>query len=239
MRVSFEEKADADLRPRYLMKRELPAAVLFDMDGLLIDSERLALASVEHAASAISWPIPDPVAHRLIGLGRDNGSRVLLAALGDSFPVARFWDVWYDDYRLRVGVGVPAKDGASHALEALQAHAVRCAVATSTETALARHKLERAGLLPYFDVVVGRDKVANGKPAPDLYLHAAERLGAPAARCWAFEDSLPGLTAAVAAGARTHWVPDIAQIHADDLPHGVETIDSLHAICRWLGVAPE
>ena len=58
----------------------------------------------------------------------------------------------------------------------------------------------KAGLLRYFDVVVGRDKVAHGKPAPDLYLHAADQLGARR-HCWAFEDSLPGLTAAVAAGA--------------------------------------
>ncbi len=109
------------------MKRELPAAVLFDMDGLLIDSERLALTSVEHAASVIGWPVPDPVAHRLIGLGRDNGSRVLQAALGQEFPVIRFWDAWYDDYRQRVSAGVPAKAGATHALAALQAHDVRCA----------------------------------------------------------------------------------------------------------------
>lgn len=221
------------------MKRLPPAAVLFDMDGLLIDSERLALASVEHAAAAIAWQIPGPVAHRLIGLGRDNGSRVLLTALGESFPVARFWDAWYEDYRLRVAAGVPAKTGATHALEALLARNVRCAVATSTETELARHKLEKAGLLRYFDAVVGRDTVTHGKPAPDLYLHAADRLGTRATQCWAFEDSLPGLTAAVASGARTHWVPDIAQIHADDLPQGVETIDSLHEICRWLGIAAE
>ena len=219
------------------MRRPLPAAVLFDMDGLLIDSERLALASVAQAAVAIGWKIPDDVAHRLIGLGRDNGSHVLLSALGDDFPVLSFWESWLANYRDRVGAGVPAKTGATHALEALQALIVRCAVATSTETELARHKLDKAGLLRYFDVVVGRDTVAHGKPSPDLYLHAASRLGAIAAQCWAFEDSLPGLTAAVAAGARTHWVPDIAKIHADDLPSGVETIESLHEICRWLGVA--
>lgn len=188
------------------MKRAPPAAVLFDMDGLLIDSERLALASIAQAAAALARPIPDPVAHRLIGLGRDNGSKVLLAALGPDFPVVRFWQAWHDDYRHRVADGVPAKAGATHALAALQAQNVRCAVATSTETDLARHKLEKAGLLRYFDVVVGRDAVPHGKPAPDLYLHAADRLGAQAGQCWAFEDSLPGLTAAVAASARTHWV---------------------------------
>lgn len=219
------------------MIRPVPAAVLFDMDGLLIDSERLALASVSHAAREIEHAIPDAVAHRLIGLGRDNGSLVLTTALGSAFPVLRFWDAWYADYQLRLAAGIPAKAGATHALEALTDAGVACAVATSTNTAFARHKLEKAGLLTHFSVVVGRDAVTHGKPAPDLYLHAAHQLGADPATCWAFEDSLPGLTAAVASGARTHWVPDIAQIHADDLPHGVETVDSLHQICRWLGVA--
>lgn len=216
------------------MTRALPAAVLFDMDGLLIDSERLALASVAVAGDTVGWPVAPAVAHRLIGLGRDHGSRVLRAALGDDFPLQRFWDVWYADYQHRVRDGVPAKAGALPALQTLRARQVPCAVATSTETPLACQKLEKAGLLPFFSATVGRDQVPAGKPAPDLYLHAAARLGIPAHACWAFEDSLPGLTAAVAAGTRAHWVPDIAAIAADDLPDGVETITSLHEICRWL-----
>ena len=216
------------------MRRTRPAAVLFDMDGLLIDSERIALASLEHAASELGYEIPAHVAHRLIGLGRDNGSAVLTHWLGDAFPASRFWQTWLPDYQRRVALGVPAKPGARQALAALAAVGIRCAVATSTETTLARHKLEKAGLLPHLAVVIGRDAVQHGKPAPDLYLHAAEQLGVAATACWAFEDSLPGLTAAVAAGARTHWIPDLAQIDAHELPEGVETVASLHEICRWI-----
>lgn len=219
------------------MKRDHPAAVLFDMDGLLIDSERIAIASVQHAAVEIGHEVPTHVAHRLIGLGRDGGSVVLTHWLGAAFPVAEFWQTWFADYQRRVALGVPAKPGAKLALEALRAAGIACAVATSTETTHARFKLEKAGLLSHFDAVVGRDLVKHGKPAPDLYLHAARKLGVAAQACWAFEDSLPGLTAALAAGARAHWVPDLAVIAAHDLPVGVETLASLHDICRWVDVA--
>ncbi len=216
------------------MRREPPAAALFDMDGVLLDSERLALASVDCAATALGYRLDATQAHRLIGLGRDGGSEVLRSMLGEAFPVARFWDAWYDDYQQRIESGVPVKVGVMSALVALSASGVRLAVATSTETALARRKLERAGLLDYFAAVVGRDAVANGKPAPDAYHTAAERLFAVPSQCWAFEDSLPGLRAATSAGARTHWVPDIARIAAHDLPAEVETIGSLAEVERWL-----
>jgi len=217
-------------------RRDPPRAVLFDMDGLLIDSERIAMAAAAQAAIEIEHDIPAHVAHRLIGHGRDGGSRVLTHALGERFPVDGFWQAWTASYVHLVAQGVPAKQGAREALTALQAAGIACAVATSTETAHARYKLDKAGLLPHLAVVVGRDAVQHGKPAPDLYLHAAGKIGVAAPECWAFEDSLPGLTAAVAAGARTHWVPDLAPIAAHELPHGVERVDSLHEICRWLGV---
>jgi HAD superfamily hydrolase (TIGR01509 family) len=216
------------------MKRAHPSAVLFDMDGLLIDSERLAQEATRAAALQLDLAIPEPVALAMIGLGRDALERMLAAQLGDHFPFERFQTEWEMHYHEGIAKGVPVKPGVAEALTALSRAGLPCAVATSTGTHFARYKLEQAGLLGHFAVVVGRDAVPHGKPAPDLYLHAAKQLGLPAGQCWAFEDSLPGLTAAVASGARTHWVPDLAQIHADDLPQGVETVASLHEVCRWL-----
>jgi HAD superfamily hydrolase (TIGR01509 family) len=217
------------------MQRPHPAAVLFDMDGLLIDSERVAIAAIDVAATQLNWRIPSTVSQRLIGLGRDGGSVVLRNSLGEAFPMEAFWQTWYAEYLARVDEGVPAKSGALDALIALQRAGIQAAVATSTHTPHALLKLEKAGLLVYFGAVVGRDAVPNGKPEPDLYLEAAQRLGVNAADCWAFEDSLPGLTAATRSGAKTHWVPDIAEIAHADLPLGVERIDSLHEIARWIG----
>ena len=216
------------------MRRPLPAAVIFDMDGLLIDSERLARVSTLAVSEQLGYPIPESVAMRMIGLGSDALERMLRDELGAQFPLTPFRDAWNVHYGALVAQGVPVKPGVVEALTALAAANVPCAVATSTETRLAQHKLEKAGLLHHFAFVAGRDTVAHGKPAPDLYFHAAKQLGHRAERCWAFEDSLPGLTAATASGARTHWVPDLAHIHANDLPAGVETIDSLHHVSRWV-----
>lgn len=219
-------------------RRDHPAAILFDMDGLLIDSERMAQEATFVTAGLLGHPISEAIALRMIGLGSDALGRMLIAEFGAHFPFDQYQRVWNEHYQARIAEGVPVKSGAVEALAAVKAAGLRCAVATSTSTHFARHKLEKAGLLGHFDVVVGRDAVAHGKPAPDLYLHAASQLGVKAAHCWAFEDSLPGLTAAVAAGARAHWVPDLAHIHAHELPTGVETIKSLHAICDWLSTDP-
>jgi HAD superfamily hydrolase (TIGR01509 family) len=219
------------------MVRNRPAALLFDMDGLLIDSERVALASLDHAAQKLSLEFPHHVAQRLIGLGRDAGMNVVQQHFGEEFPIEAFYAHWESDYLERVAQGVPAKEGVAVTLEYLVELRMPIAVATSTRTSWALKKLTNAGLDRFFDHVVGRDAVAQGKPAPDLYLEAARRLGVDASDCWAFEDSLPGLRAAHASGARTHWVPDLAMIEPHDLPSNVETIESLAAVCNWLAHA--
>lgn len=214
--------------------RARPSAILFDMDGLLIDSERVALDSLEVAATKLSLEFPAHVAQRLIGLGRDGGSRVIRESLGDTFPLDAFWQAWSHDYLQRIEAGVPAKDAVSDTLAHLAELGVPMAVATSTETPWAKKKLLKAGIHHFFDHIVGRDLVASGKPSPDLYLEAATRLRVRTEACWAFEDSLPGLRAAIASGARTHWVPDVAVISAHELPDNVETVTSLRELKTWL-----
>lgn len=231
---SSEKLYSGENRFSRVTRRAPPAAVLFDMDGLLLDTERIARESSRVTALSLGYTISDALALRMIGHGSDELGRIFIAELGPHFPFAEYQQLWNAKYRKMLAEGIPVRPGVAEALTALRAHGVSSAVATSTHTPHARHKLEQAGILAHFDVVVGRDAVVRGKPAPDLYLHAAQQLGVDAARCWAFEDSLPGLTAAVASGARTHWVPDLAHIHAHELPVGVETIESLHEICDWL-----
>ena len=215
-------------------RRAPPAAILFDMDGLLLDTERIARESSRITAQALGFTFTYALAHAMIGLGSDALGRLFVAELGDQFPFVDYQLMWNAKYREMLAAGIPVRPGVREVLSVMRELGLPCAVATSTHTPHAKQKLEQAGILTHFDVVVGRDAVTHGKPAPDVYLLAANRLGVDAKFCWAFEDSLPGLTAAVASGARTHWVPDLAPIHADQLPPGVETIESLHIVCEWL-----
>jgi beta-phosphoglucomutase-like phosphatase (HAD superfamily) len=125
---------------------------------------------------------------------------------------------------------VPLKDGVHVALDRLDVLKLPRAVATSTSGGRARAKLAASGLLPRFAAVVGGDEVPAAKPAPDLYLEAARRIGADPRRCLALEDSVIGFTAARAAGCITVMIPDLlAPPHAD-----WPVLDSLHAVAALL-----
>jgi beta-phosphoglucomutase-like phosphatase (HAD superfamily) len=171
------------------MKRIHPAAVLFDMDGLLIDSERIAQQVSRDVAVHLGIDLPERVALRMIGLGHDAVERMMVAEMPAGFSFLRYQAEWEKRYTARVDQGVPIKAGVAEALAAIAAAGLPCAVCTSTHTEFARYKLSQAGLLAHFALVVGRDAVPHGKPAPDLYLHAAKHLGVAPSQCWAFEDS--------------------------------------------------
>ncbi|MFN3628533.1 MAG: HAD family hydrolase [Casimicrobiaceae bacterium] len=209
-------------------------ALVFDMDGVLLDTERVALASVQTAAHFVGQEVPDAVAVRLIGLGRDRGSQVLRESLGADFPAEVFWRAWAEDYHDRIASDLLVKPGVFRLMDVAAKRRLRCAVATSTGSEMARLKLRRAGILERLVAVIGRDDVREGKPSPEPYLQAVAALGAMPSATWAFEDSLPGLISATLAGLRVHWVPDIARIPSEALPPGVEVIDSLEVVCDLL-----
>lgn len=209
-------------------------ALVFDMDGVLLDTERVALASVRTAAHFVGQEVPDAVAVRLIGLSRDRGSQVLRDGLGADFPTDMFWRAWAKDYHDRIARDLSVKPGVFRLMDAAARRGLRCAVATSTGSEMARLKLRRAGILERLAAVIGRDDVRESKPSPEPYMRAVAALGTAPSMTWAFEDSLPGLTSATLAGLRTHWVPDIAQIPSDALPPWVRVIESLDAVCDLL-----
>lgn len=183
--------------------------VLFDMDGLLLDTERLVVKCFARATADFDIPDMEDVVFRLIGLREDAGEVILRKALDGRVDYPRFYEGWYAHIRRRMAQGIPLKDGVQALLQQLQDQGLPCAVATSTQTAKAREHLEIAGILPYFKTVTGGEQVQHGKPAPDIYHAAAASLGVKARDCAAFEDSDPGTNAAYASGARTVQVPDI------------------------------
>ncbi|MGB3394301.1 MAG: HAD family phosphatase [Stenotrophomonas sp.] len=207
----------------------LPQAVVFDMDGLMLDSERALLGCLAQAGSAAGHELPEDVLLSLIGSSDAHTRECLAGLVGIDAVDALLRDSYarYDDI---VATGVPHRPGIIDLLDTLAAHRVPRAVATSTRRPLALRKLETAGLLRYFEHVATSSDVAHPKPAPDIYLLAAHKLGVAPAHCLALEDSPTGVRAALAAGMRVIQIPDLlapdASVRA--LGHGIA--GSLHEV---------
>jgi HAD superfamily hydrolase (TIGR01509 family) len=185
-------------------------AVIFDLDGTLIDSESVTIAAGTAAFAAHGYAVGADLFHRLVGVDELTGAGLLRAMLGDDLPLDRINADWAaGSRRLYDAHGVPVKPGARDLLRLLRARSLPLAVATSSGRRSALWKLEQSGLAAHFDTVVTLDCITRPKPAPDPYLEAARRLGADPAQCVAFEDSETGAASAQAAGMTVVQVPDV------------------------------
>ncbi|MFO1300454.1 MAG: HAD family phosphatase [Burkholderiaceae bacterium] len=199
-------------------------AVVFDMDGLMIDTERVALECWIESARVFGWEISRETCLSLVGLGQRESRQALLDRMGGKFPLAEVSARGRERYLQRLrSEGVAVKPGLVPLLDWLAEREVPVAVATSTQHALALEKLALAGLRERFDTIVCGDQVPRGKPAPDVYREAVARIDADPARCIALEDSEIGLRAAHAAGLACIVVPDL-------LPPSPEYEPLAHAI---------
>ena len=186
----------------------LPEAVVFDMDGLMLDSERAINECMARAASDLGHELPASLWLQMIGGGDGLCRRLLAERIGADATVellARA-EAMYD---VVADAGIAHRPGIIDLLDWLVARGIPRAVATSTRRPLAMRKLAAAGLLPYFDAVATSSDVAAQKPAPDVYLLAASKLGVAPARCLVLEDSPTGVRAALAAGMTPVQVPDM------------------------------
>jgi HAD superfamily hydrolase (TIGR01509 family) len=183
-------------------------AVVFDMDGLMLDTEPLYKAAWQAGCRECGYELTDAVYATLVGRPTPACEQVLMDTFGVGFPLDRFQHTWPSLWRVAATNGIQHKPGLLPLLAFLRERAVRTAVATSSEASFTEFSLGQAGLLHRFDVVVTGDLIARGKPAPDIYLAAAGQLGVAPHRCVALEDSEAGIVAASAAGMVAVLVPD-------------------------------
>ncbi|SJZ85883.1 haloacid dehalogenase superfamily, subfamily IA, variant 3 with third motif having DD or ED [Enhydrobacter aerosaccus] len=183
--------------------------VLFDMDGLLIDTEAVYIEALQAAARAMGREMPLAFCHSMIGIPGPICDGMISDFYGPGFSLDVFSTHFDAHARRAFEAGVPVKSGAVELLDFLRDRGLPLAIATSSSRATVARHLGRAGLLDRFKAIATRDDVISSKPHPDVYFEAARQLGIPAESCIALEDSNVGLAAAHAAGTMAIMVPDI------------------------------
>lgn len=183
--------------------------VIFDMNGLLLDTEQVCLDSFLATRRAFSLPESPETFLRCVGLRGNDTAQIIKDSLTGNVSYDEFGRAWEQRIKAALKRGVPAKTGAVRLVQTLAHKGHSLAVATSTQTEKARRHLRQAGLLQHFEHVVGADKVIRHKPHPEVYHKAAALMSSKAQDCFAFEDSEAGTRAAIASGATTVQIPDL------------------------------
>ncbi|MGR5192521.1 HAD family hydrolase [Vibrio rotiferianus] len=185
-------------------------AAIFDMDGLLLDTERVCMHIFKQACEVQNLPFHEDVYLSIIGRNAAGIEVIFRKAYGEDLD--RLHKEWRSRYNAVVQhQAIPVKQGVIELLEWLKKNSIPTAVATSTANEVAKKKLELAGLSKYFDNLTTGCEVTHGKPDPEIYLLAASRLNVQPTKCLAFEDSNNGVRSAVSAKMITFQIPDLVE----------------------------
>lgn len=185
----------------------MKAGVIFDMDGTLLDTEQMYRDAWTELAVEYGQE-PDPKFPRAVA--GTNGDH-MIAIIKQYYPDVdgkQFMLDCLERVKNRVAQAVPKKDGMDEILEFLHQRGVKIAVASSNSVEQIEKNFRLCSALQYFDAIVGGEEVVYGKPEPDIFLLAAQRLGIPPWNCYVFEDGINGVRAGVAAGCATVMIPD-------------------------------
>ncbi|MGH1394595.1 MAG: HAD family hydrolase [Trichormus sp.] len=210
-------------------------AAIFDMDGLLFDTESIARWAWKQALASHGYLINDDFYHEFVGRDLSWREKILKQRYGNSFPFDAV-----TAQRIEIGdrrelqEGLPLKAGVLDLLHQLNNLGIVIALATGTARNRTIRRLTNAGILHYFRTIVTSEDVAQGKPAPDIYLEASRRINVVPVQCLVFEDSCVGIEAAFSAGMYPIMIPDIEQPSPEIRCLAYQVLPSLVEACTVL-----
>lgn len=211
-------------------------AVVFDMDGVIFDSERAVMNCWLELAQKYDIKDIEKPYFACVGTTMTRTREIMLETYGEDFP--------YDEYARESslmyhekydGGKLPMKPGVIELLSYLKGKGKKIALASSTRRETVTNQLRWAGIIDYFDAIICGDMVARSKPAPDIFLKACQELGVSPENTYAIEDSYNGIRAAHAGQLRPIMVPDL--LEADDEMRGMAeyVCDNLNEVIDYLG----
>ena len=210
-------------------------AVIFDVDGTLLDTERIYMQAWKAAAAEQGYVMPDRVLQMTRAVDAKVAARIFEEEIGNGFSYVKTRPI-----RVRIAEEIIAREspilkpGVLELLAYLEEKGIRLAVASSTNTQTTREHLAASGIADRFEVIVGGDQIVNGKPHPDIFLRAAELLGEAPENCMVVEDSPSGIRAGAAAGMKVVLVPDQAAITQEIIDLSDLVLESLLEMPAYL-----
>ncbi len=210
------------------------SAVIFDMDGLLINSERIASRVFQETCNRYALGEQFPLYLRLMGTNNATTRLILEETLPAKINKEEFMAFWLETYTEETRKPVPLMTGVIALLDYLESCDIPKAVATSTDTQMALKKLENSGIVHRFKTITGGDQIKHGKPAPDIYFKSAESIGVNPQHCIALEDSPNGVKAALAAQMHTLQIPDLVQPSEELRALGHTVLSDLNAVIDYI-----
>ena len=212
-----------------------PEAVIFDMDGVIFDSERAIYQLSLELAEEEGVPDIPKVYPRLIGVTRESSVRILRDYYGPEFPYEKYRLILTRRYHERYDGGrLPLKPWVHEILSDLSSSGFRLAVASSTPSSVVFSQISQAGLSAYFDRIIGGDQVRHSKPDPEIFLRAATDLGVLPCSCYVIEDSFNGIRAAAAGAMIPVMVPDMLPPDDEIRALAAAVIPDLRAAKAWI-----
>lgn len=185
-------------------------AVVFDMDGLMFDTEKIGIRTWKTLSEELGYPKLDGLIFTCFGTNHNFKRKYFAEVLGEDFPYDTFCKREVEvTCKTLEEEGIPHKKGLVELLEYLKNNSIKCAVATSTPQHPAVEHIKNAGVYDYFDAIITGDMTENGKPAPDIYLKACCELGVEPKYALGLEDSYNGVRAIYSAGMKPVMIPDM------------------------------